>query len=299
MMARRIQRFLRRPWKDKVSTAQFFLRRALAGVPYLPVTIRLRLASNEEIRFRWSYVTPFHDPERRFFDYWGQDAPELRMLWKILKPGMVFLDIGAYHGIYSLVAAKRLGEDGQIVAFEPSPEARQRLLTNLRCNGIHSVKVESEAISSGTSTATFFEVVSGDTTRNGLRPPSSEDVVSPVPVRTRSLDEYISETGLQGIDLVKLDVEGGELEVLAGATRVLKEFRPVFICEVLDAATKAWGYQAKDTVAKLQSFGYEWFEFQPDGLLTPHSIKETYPEVRNYLAVPGEKRSNVLEWSRP
>ena len=106
-MARRIQKFLRRPWKDKVATAQFFLRRALAGVPYLPVTIRLRLASDEEIRFRWSYVAPFHDPERRFFDYWGQDAPELRMLWKILKPGMVFLDIGAYHGIYSLVAAKR------------------------------------------------------------------------------------------------------------------------------------------------------------------------------------------------
>jgi FkbM family methyltransferase len=299
MVARRIQRFLGRPWKEKVSTAQFFVRQALAGIPYLPVKVRLPIAPNEEIRFRWSYVVPFHDPGRRFFDYWGHDGPELRMMWKILKAGMVFLDIGAYHGIYSLVAAKRLGAAAQVVAFEPSAEARRRLRMHLRWNGIDCVKVESRAVSSARSTATFFEVVSGDETRNGLRPPSSADVVAPVTVGTLSLDEYVAEAGLARIDLVKLDVEGGELEVLAGATRVLKEFRPVFICEVLDAAAEAWGYQAKETVARLQSFGYEWFEFQPDGTLSPHTLREAYPEVRNYLAVPSEKRSDVLEWSRP
>lgn len=291
MAGHRIQTFLRRPWKEKVSTAQFFLRRGLAELPYLPVPIRLQVAPHEEIELRWSYIAPFHDPNRRFFDYWGQDVAELRLLWKLLKPGMVFVDIGAYHGIYSLVAAKRMGDGGHVVAFEPSPVARRRLELHLRWNGIRSVKVESYAVSAGASDSTFFQVVSGDTTRNGLRPPSSTDVVAPVPVRTLSLDEYVVEAGLPRIDVIKLDVEGGELDVLRGAERVLREFRPIFICEVLDPAAQAWGYRAGQTVAALQSFDFDWFEFLPDGSLAPHQIRDCYPEVRNYLAVPREKRA--------
>jgi hypothetical protein len=88
---------------------------------------------------------------------------------------------------------------------------------------------------------------------------------------------------------VKLDVEGGELEVLQGASKVLTTFRPVFICEVLDAATHAWGYEAREIVLKFQSFAYSWFEFRSDGSIVPHEIKDHYPDVRNYLAVPSER----------
>jgi FkbM family methyltransferase len=294
MITARLNRFIRKPWKEKTSTAQFFLRQALARLPYLSVPVRLKISKEEELRFRWSYVAPFHDPTKRFFDYWGHDLAELRVLWKILEPGMFFLDIGAYHGIYSLVALKRLNGSGQIVAFEPSPNARRRLTLHLRRNGGRAAKIEPYAMSSGSSESTFFQVVSGDTTRNGLRPPSSEDVVAPLTIQTVSLDQYVAEARLPRVDVIKLDIEGGERDALHGATKVLDEFRPVIICEVFDAAAQAWGYHARETVSLLKAHGYEWFEFRPDGSLAAHEIRDRYPEVQNYLAVPREKCQRCL-----
>ena len=292
MVSHHIESFFRKSWSEKASTAKFFLRRGLAALPYLPVPVRLKISADEEIAFRWSYLVPFYDPDRGLFDYWGHDVPELRLLWKILKPGMVFFDVGAFHGIYSVVAAKRLGMDGQVVAFEPSLEARRRLELHLRWNGIRNARVEGRAISSKSSESTFFQVISGDTTRNGLRPPSSTDVVTPLSIQTVSLDQYVSEAGLRRIDVVKLDVEGGELDVLQGATKVLNEFRPIFICEVLDLTSQAWGYDAKETISTLKTYEFEWFEFCLDGSLAPHEIRDHYPQIKNYLAVPREK----CEW---
>ncbi|PYU79664.1 MAG: hypothetical protein DMG50_23195 [Acidobacteria bacterium] len=55
---------------------------------------------------------------------------------------MTFVDIGAFHGIYSVIAATRLGDGSRVVAFEPSQRERRRLQLHLRCNGIKSVVVE-------------------------------------------------------------------------------------------------------------------------------------------------------------
>lgn len=274
---------------DRFATAEFKFRQGLSKLPYIPVPLHVRLSSQDELTFKWSYVAPYHDPKRGFFDYWASDLAELQLLWKLLEPGMVFMDIGAYHGIYSLVAAKRLGSHGQVIAFEPSPRERQRLKLHLRWNGIRTVRVESCAVSSGTSSCPFFQVVSGDTTRNGLRPPASTDVVKELPIKTISLDEYVSEMPLRRLDIVKLDVEGAELDTFRGATKVLADLRPVFICEVLDATSQVWGYDASETISMVKTFGFEWFEIRSDGRLVPHEMKSSYPNVQNYLAVPCEK----------
>lgn len=92
------------------------------------------------------------------------------------------------------------------------------------------------------------------------------------------------------MDLVKLDVEGGELEVLQGASLVLAKFRPIFICEVLDAMTQAWGYNAREIVLIFQRSDFQLFEAQLDGSIVPNEVTDHYPDVRNYLAVPREQR---------
>jgi len=294
MIAEHIQSFLRKSWTDRFATAEFKFRQGLAKLPYIPVPLHLRLSPRDELTLKWSYVSPFHDPNRGFFDYWAGDLPELQLLWKILEPGMVFMDIGAYHGVYSLVAAKRLGGRGQIVAFEPSPRERHRLNLHLRWNGIRTVRVESCAVSSGISSCPFFQVVSGDTTRNGLRPPASADVVKKLAIKTISLDQYVLDSSLGRVDVIKLDVEGAELDAFRGAGKVLTDLRPIFICEVLDATAKVWGYEAKQTVAMLKTFDFEWFEICSDGTIVPHEMKDCYPQVRNYLAVPREKCRAVV-----
>ena len=287
--SRRIARFLHMSWDERFTTARFVVRKSLAKIPYLFVPVRMKMSLNDEIQFWWSYAVPYFDATRGFFDYWGHDLGDLRFLWRTLRPGNVFLDIGAHHGVYSIVAAKKLGSNGTVVAFEPSSREYRRLRLHLQLNRSHLVHAEPLALGSATSTRTFFQITSGDTTRGGLRPPASSDRVSEISVETARLDDYVSQSSLKRVDLVKLDVEGGEREVLGGASLVLTKFRPIFICEVLDATTQAWGYNAHEIILMLQSLGFNWFEIRPDGSIVPHQIKDHYPEIRNYVAVPKEK----------
>ncbi|MGA9592457.1 MAG: FkbM family methyltransferase, partial [Candidatus Acidiferrales bacterium] len=223
---------------ERLAAAQFHLRKNLAKLPYMPVLVRLKVPLDEEIDFWWSYIVPYFDPARGFFDYWGHDAGELRFLWNILRPGMVFFDVGAHHGVYSIVASKRLGASGQVVAFEPSPREYARLRLHFRWNRMRAARAERLAIGSASGDRTFFQVDSGDTTRGSLRPPDTRDELSEVVVNTTSLDHYIAAFPLNRVDVVKIDVEGGELEALKGASALMGKLRPIFICEVLDGATR-------------------------------------------------------------
>jgi FkbM family methyltransferase len=289
MASHRVESFLHKSWGERFLTARYFVRKNLAKMPYALVPVRMKVSQNDEIKFWWSYVVPYFDPTRGFFDYWGHDLGDLRFLWKSLTPGMVFLDVGAHHGVYSIVAAKKVGASGTVVAFEPSSGEYRRLRLHLRLNRLSSVRTEPLALSSAASTRTFFRVTSGDTTRGGLQPPASADQVSETSVETTRLDDYVARLSLKRVDLVKLDVEGGEREVLEGASLVLTKFRPIFICEVLDAATQVWGYKAREIILMLQSFDFNLFEIRSDGSIILHETKDHYPDIRNYVAVPKEK----------
>src|SRR5271170_2929672 len=232
MGARRIANFVHKSWNEKLPTARYLFRNNLAKMPYALIPVHMKLSDNVELGFWWSYIVPYFDPGRRFSDYWGHDLGDLRFLWKNLRSGMVFLDIGAHHGIYSIVAAKRLGTNGTVVAFEPALREFRRLRLHLRLNRMHWVRSEPVAIGAAASTRRFFQVIEGDSTRGGLQPPATHDEVAETSVETVSLDDYVSRFPLKRVDIVKLDVEGGELEVLQGASNVLTTFRPVFICEV-------------------------------------------------------------------
>ena len=290
----RIESFLQRPWEEKVLTARFFFRKGLAKIPYALVPVRMKMSSSEEIQFWWSYLVPHFDATLGFFDYRGHDLGDLRFLWRNLKPGAVFLDIGAHHGVYSVVAAKKLGANGIVAAFEPSVREYRRLRMHLRLNRLGSVRAEPVALGSAACTQKFFQITNGDNTRGGFRPPASEDRVSEISVETVRLDDYVSQFPLARVDFVKLDVEGGEREVLRGASSVLTKFRPIFICEVLDATTQAWGYKAREIIQMLESFDFAWFDIRSNGSIVPHKIREHYPEIRNYVAVPKEKMRDGL-----
>jgi hypothetical protein len=99
---------------------------------------------------------------------------------------------------------------------------------------------------------------------------------------------------IDNVDLIKIDVEGGEAETFRGADRLLGHLRPSIICEVLDRVTRPWGYPAREIISQLRTYDYEWFDILPDGSLAPHPPRMEYPEVRNYLAVPREKRDRAL-----
>jgi FkbM family methyltransferase len=290
----RVHSFLRKSPEQKRTTARFLAAKWLAKLPYAPHRVHLGVSPEESVKFWWSYFPMSFHPDRGTFDYWGDDIGDLRFLWKFLRPGMSFLDIGAHHGLYSVVAAKKIGPDGRVVAFEPSPRERQRLRLHLRYNGIESVTVKPYALAAEEGAASLTVVVDGFTTMNSLRTPPINHPTEQVSVETTSLDAYVCREQIEKIDLVKIDTEGGEVDVFRGADRLLRRIRPLIICEVLDLVTRSWGYAAADIMKLLGTYDYEWFDIVTNGSLAPHCRRAEYPEGRNYLAVPREAREKLV-----
>ena len=86
----------------------------------------------------------------------GAAEPEAQALvahW--LNPGDVFYDVGANVGFFTLIGARRVGESGRVVAFEPAPTTRAALERNVRLNGFANVDIVEAAVSDAAGSATF------------------------------------------------------------------------------------------------------------------------------------------------
>jgi FkbM family methyltransferase len=294
----RIIRFIRKSAQEKRVTIRFFMRQALAKLPFAPNRVRFLVDPGTQIRFWWSYICHVNQPDRSFSAYWGYDGGELRFLWQFLKPGMIFFDVGAYHGVFSVLAAMRLSSCGQVIAFEPSLRERRRFELHIRMNRLREVRLEPYAVGARTGSMKFFTATGGFETMNSLKPPEVQVPVHETTAEVISIDGYLEQRKYMRIDIMKIDIEGGELEAFEGARRTLRSMRPIIICEVLDWVTRPWGYPACEIISWLRGEDYVWFDFHDDGTISQHEIRNEYPEIRNYLAVPREKLPLVSPWRR-
>jgi len=225
----------------------------------------------------------------------GFENAELRFVERFLQPGMRVLDIGAHHGLYTLLASKLVGSAGKVVAFEPSPRERRLLARNLQINFSSNVRVEACALGSGPSKADLFLVEGGEDGCNSLRAPAVVATTQTVSVDVISLDDYLLTAGIGPIDLVKLDVEGGEREVLRGAATLINgASRPVFLVEVQDVRTRPWGYAACEIVKLLDRAGYQWFHILDNGSLAPADVHDQEYDA-NLVAIPRDRVQAVFE----
>lgn len=248
-------------------------------VPAMPLPTRIEegawwLATNDWVG-DGIYDGTFERPERRFFR-------------RALRPGMVVLDIGAHHGLYSMIAARAVGPSGRVIAFEPSPRERKRLGTHRRINRFHHIDIEPLALGREPGRATLYLPPRRGSGFNSLNP--AEDLRSqaePVEVVVSTLDIYLDSHPLQ-VDLMKIDVEGGELDVLTGARGVLaSSHRPAILCEAEDERTQPWGYDAIEIVRMLEASNYVLNQAQPGGRLLPVP-GDAFPP--NLVAIPRERQ---------
>jgi hypothetical protein len=112
-------------------------------------------------------------------------------------------------------------------------------------------------------------------------------------VAVTTLDTYVRQKNMESVDFMKIDAEGGELEILQGGSKVLCELRPVIMCEMADVRTREWGYGASEIYDFLQARGHEWFSPDARGLLALAAPKKRYDAWENLIAVPAEKVSQV------
>jgi len=192
--------------------------------------------------------------------------PELRELGRLLSPGDVFVDVGANIGLYTLKAARLVGPTGRVVAIEPGAEARMQLERNLSLNAFHWVDVLGVALSDADGEAMLHHVDLGHDPQAFSLLENLATGGRGETVPTARLDRIVDEQALRRLDLIKIDVEGAEPLVLAGAEGALARFRPriIFECNAYanarEATARAWD--------QLAALGYRFKRLQ-DGRFEP------------------------------
>jgi FkbM family methyltransferase len=202
-------------------------------------------------------------------------------------PEMVVLDIGANEGFFTTYLARKVGDSGLVIAFEPSPREVQRLQRNIAINGLSNVRVVTSALSDHVGRATFHVADAEHNGQNTLGTFGHAGVgeAGQFEVDLVRLDDVFPEYQRSRLDLIKMDVEGAEWAVLKGAREIIERFRPIILLEVFDAALRGQGGSATELLTWLKDHHYALSEFSPaTGLLAP--LQEFPITSINVVAIP-------------
>lgn len=281
-LPQRLGRFLASPLRKKYIT---LANRARRIFPRMPIPLRLPFGA-------WWLAEESALDDRLIHSEF--ETTEMQFVKKLLRRDMTVVDVGAHHGIYTLLASKCVGWHGRVIAIEPSPRECHRLEKHLRLNRCSNVELLSCAAGEESGEADLYVVDRFDDWFNSLRPPDTVESVSTIRVSVRRLDDILSELDNSKVDLVKLDVEGAELSVLHGALNLLnRKPRPAMLVEVQDLRTRRWGYAAREILQFLIRMDYQWFVIAAKGALLPISFKEDMYDA-NLVALPTERTQEFL-----
>lgn len=222
---------------------------------------------------------------------YGQCDPDVELVGRLLGRGDAVVDGGAHVGLFTLVAAARVGTEGRVLSFEPASATRTRLVRNVELNGFRNVEIVPAALSSEVGTAAFrvFDVVGSGLNHLG---PVGEEGGQLETVAVTTLDAVLSDRKCGRISLVKLDLEGAEHAALLGARRTLLDFRPDLLLEIEPAHLARLGASPEAVEALLRPHGYAFFRIDADADGNP--VLSSIAEVAR--AAP---RPNVLATVRP
>jgi FkbM family methyltransferase len=159
----------------------------------------------------------------------GYERSVVDTIRKSIMPESVFIDVGAFIGFYSILAAK-LG--AKVVALEPDPRSFQILLHNVEMSALKNRVIPVNAavgVSRGLLKFRLARDLSESSASDYL---NDNRVVGILEVQMMSIDEVFKSYGLDKVDVIKIDVEGSGLDVVAGASFVLSRFRPIIFFEV-------------------------------------------------------------------
>jgi FkbM family methyltransferase len=223
------------------------------------------------------------------FDAYGEFSEGETLLFRqILQPGMVALDVGANIGAHTVAMAQMVGPAGRVHAYEPQRIVHQMLCANIALNGLTNVVAHWAAATRRPDVLRVPEIdyaAGGNFGGLALGGWDRGELVDGRP---------IDSLALPACHLLKVDVEGMEAEVLAGADATIRQFRPILYVENDRAAN------SRVLLEAIMALGYRCWWHTPR-LFSPQNFfgeaEDRFPRVVsiNVLAVPAERKMNVTE----
>ncbi|MDR3548754.1 MAG: FkbM family methyltransferase [Candidatus Pacebacteria bacterium] len=176
--------------------------------------------------------------------------PEAVDFLKTKVRGTVF-DIGANYGWYSLIFS---GWANVVYSFEPIPSTYKELTDNIALNESKNIIALNSALGNRNEDVEFF---CPDVARGSAIASEHNYFGKKVKVCMTTLDDFMKKYSISGVDFIKIDVEGGELNMLKGAEKTLRSFHPDLFLEIESRHAERFGYKSADIFNYLASLGYE------------------------------------------
>jgi FkbM family methyltransferase len=171
---------------------------------------------------------------------------------KLLHEGDTYVDIGAHIGYHTLLARRCIGADGQVIAVEPQPYNCQKVLANWRANDFENLALYVAAVGEGDTTIRLHQQLEIDTSRLSICLEPVNDEARVFYVAVKRLETIFNEQGVKQVRLLKVDVEGYELEVINSLGRFDHAVENI-ILEVLDTSSE----KSLTLLGQLKSLDYE------------------------------------------
>jgi FkbM family methyltransferase len=192
---------------------------------------------------------------------------------KTIRKGDVVLDIGANIGYYTLIAARKIGAEGRVYAFEPEPANFELLKKNVKLNNYRNVVLENKAVSNKNGTSKLYI---HPTSTGGHSLTQKSDVQ--IQVETVTVDSYFEK--MERIDLVKMDIEGAETLVIQGMSDVLRKNKQLKIIMEFDLKTvRHAGFTLRQLTEPLFNHGFRAYVIESgEKIDTISSLKDRFED---------------------
>ncbi len=223
-----------------------------------------------------------------YFGYYFMEREETKIFQNLLRPGDIFMDIGANVGVYTLQAASRVEPSGHVYAFEPIDANFRRLNYNVQMNRLKNVTLNRLALSDASGTLRLFV---GDHSNTGTSSISRSGNWSGLfeEVETTTVDEFITNNSIQDVRLVKIDVEGSELKVIQGMKEFISADNPPYLLVEIDSRRlESAGTSSKELVAFLTELKYEPFLITKSGLKPVSFVSDAHLVLFRHQSRVGE-----------
>lgn len=233
------------------------------------ITATARLYTGDRLRVDMSSSVGRSIWLRHFYKY---EKDVEKVIRDILGKGDVFIDIGANVGYFSVIASRIVGENGKVHSLEAIPKLCGLLSESIAINNIRNIKVLNNAAYSENRKIMFHSM------KNSAFSYISKDNTSdnPIEVDAITLDSLIDKIGK--VDVMKIDVEGAEMDVLLGGEKLIRRYKPKIVMEVLDWSLQRFNYSSKDVLSFLRDIGYKAYDLKRN-LIKSDRITSNYVNI--------------------
>lgn len=208
------------------------------------------------------WIDPENDNgvERSLYYTGSYEAGTLNFIKNYLKRGDCFVDVGANIGLMSIEASMAVGNDGKVYSFEPHPETSKILRFNIDLNVINNIEVIQKGVGSKNGEAKIYD--RWDVNRGGASLISSDSDQDSYDIQIVKLDEVLQNTS---VDMMKIDIEGYELEALKGAEGIISSEKPPVLIVECTQETEHQEYSREELYCWLKNTNSKYRFFKLKG----------------------------------